>query len=166
MKPKVHESCFVHATAVIIGDVTIHEDCGIWPHAVIRGDENSIEIGAGSNVQDCCVVHVSDGFPTKIGRNVSMGHGSIIHGASIADDVIVGMGACVMNGAAVGAGSIIGAAAVVKQGMVIPEGSLVLGIPGKIIKEGDAGLREETLRNATTYQELARMHKAGKFEQF
>ena len=88
MKPKVHDSCFVHPSAVIIGDVTIHEDCGIWPHAVVRGDENSIEIGAGSNVQDCCVVHVSEGFPTKIGKNVSMGHGSIIHGATIGDDVI------------------------------------------------------------------------------
>jgi carbonic anhydrase/acetyltransferase-like protein (isoleucine patch superfamily) len=166
MKPKVHESCFVHPTAIIIGDVTINENCGIWPHAVIRGDENSIVIGAGSNVQDCCVVHVSEGFPTKIGKNVSMGHGSIIHGATIGDDVIVGMGACVMNGAVVSAGSIIGAGAVVKQGMVVPPGSLVLGVPGKIVKEGDANLRSQAVKNAETYQELARQHKAGEFEQY
>ena len=166
MRPQVHESCYVHPSAIIIGKVTIHEDCGIWPNAVIRADEDSIEIGAGSNVQDCCVLHVTEGHPTKVGKNVSIGHGSIVHGATIEDDVIIGMGACIMNGSVIGSGSVIGAAAVVLEGKEIPEGSLVLGVPGKVIREGDDALRVEALKNAATYRELARLHKAGKFDQY
>jgi carbonic anhydrase/acetyltransferase-like protein (isoleucine patch superfamily) len=166
MTPKVHETCFVHPTAVIMGNVIIHENCGIWPHAVIRGDEDVIEIGAGSNVQDCCVIHVTEGYPTKIGKNVSIGHGSTVHGTIIDDDVIVGMNAVLMNGASIGSGSIIGANAVVKLGMAIPPGSLVVGIPGKIIKEGDEKLRDEARLNAETYRRLAREHKSGIYKQY
>ena len=166
MKPKVHESCFIHPTATIVGKVTIRANCGIWPSAAIRGDESSIEIGEGSNVQDCCVVHVTEGFPTKIGKNVSVGHGSIIHGATIENDVIIGMGAVVLNGAVVGEGSIIGAGALVKEGAQIPPGSLVVGIPGKVIREGDETLRTEALRNAKNYQQLAQRHKAGDFASY
>jgi carbonic anhydrase/acetyltransferase-like protein (isoleucine patch superfamily) len=166
VKPKVHDSCFVHPTAVILGNVIIHENCGIWPHAVIRGDEDAIEIGAGSNVQDCCVLHVTEGSPIRIGKNVSIGHGSTVHGAVIDDDVIIGMNAVLMNGSSIGSGSIIGANAVVKLGMNIPPGSLVVGIPGKIIKEGDEKLREEAVINAETYQRLAREHKSGKYPRY
>lgn len=166
MKPEVHESCFIHPTATIVGKVTIGANCGIWPSAVIRGDESSIEIGEGSNIQDCCVVHVTEGFPTKIGKNVSVGHGSIIHGAIIENDVIIGMGAVVLNGAVVAEGSIIGAGALVKEGVQIPPGSLVVGIPGKVIREGDETLRAEALRNAKNYQQLAQKHKAGDFASY
>ena len=102
MSPRVHDSCFVHKTAVIIGDVTIGENCGIWPNAVVRGDQNSITIGNNSNVQDCCVIHVDDKNKTKMGDNVSLGHGAVVHGATIEDNVIVGMKAVVLNGAVVG----------------------------------------------------------------
>ena len=166
MKPKVHTSCYVHETAVIIGSVDVGPDCGIWPHCVIRGDENIIVIGEGSNVQDCCVVHCSHGFPVSIGKNVSIGHGAVVHGATIEDDVIIGMSATVMNGAVVGAGSIIGACALVKEGMKIPPGSLVVGVPGKAIREGDASLRGHAQENAATYRELAKRHKAGAFERY
>ena len=166
MKPRVHESCFVHPSAVIIGDVTIKENCGIWPNAVIRGDQNSIVIGGGSNVQDCCIVHVNEHHPMRIGNGVSMGHGSIVEGATIGDDVIIGMNAVVLNGANIGAGSMIGANAVVKLGMVIPRCSLVLGVPGKVIREGDERLREEAVINAETYRALAQRYKAGAYTQY
>lgn len=162
----IHKSCYVHKTAVIIGNVTIQRNCGIWPNAVIRGDESIIEIGEGSNVQDCCVIHVSEGNPTKLGKNVSLGHGAIVHGATIGDDVIVGMNAVVLNGANIGSGSIIGAGALVKEGMVVPECSLVVGVPGKIVREGDRVLKKYAIKNAKTYQALALRHKNGKFSEY
>jgi len=164
MKPKVHASSFVHKTAVILGDVEIGADCGIWPHSVIRGDENSVRIGEGSNVQDCCVVHCSAGFPVSIGKKVSLGHGSIVHGATIGDNVIIGMNATVLNGSVVGAGSIVGANALVKEGMQVPPGSLVVGVPGKIVREGDSALGQHAIENADTYIGLAKRHKAGEFD--
>jgi len=166
MKPKVDASCYVHDTAVIIGNVEIGQDCGIWPHSVIRGDENSIRIGDGSNIQDCCVVHCDSVHPVSIGRNVSIGHGAIVHGATIEDDVIIGMNATVLNGSVVGTGSIIGANALVKEGMKIAPGSLVVGVPGKAIREGDASLRAHAAENAATYRELAKRHKAGAYGRF
>jgi len=166
MAPNVHKSCFVHKAAVIVGKVTIHKNCGIWPNSVIRGDESTIEIGEGSNVQDCCVIHVSEGNPTKIGKNVSLGHGAIVHGATIGDDVIVGMNAVVMNGANIGSGSIIGAGALVKEGTVVPECSLVVGVPGKVVREGDQKLKKYATENAITYQELANRHKKGEFSEY
>jgi carbonic anhydrase/acetyltransferase-like protein (isoleucine patch superfamily) len=166
MDPDIHESCFVHRSCVIMGNVKVHENCGIWPNAVLRGDENTIEIAAGSNVQDCCVIHVSEAFPTMIGKNVSIGHGCVVHGATIEDAVIVGMKATVMNGAVVGSGSVVGAGALVKEGMHIKPGSLVVGVPARVLREGDPSLREMALRNARTYQDLARKHKGGGFTQY
>ncbi len=166
MKPKVHESCFVHKTAVIIGDVSIGENCGIWPHAVVRGDEASITIGKNSNVQDCCVVHVTTDTPTKIGDNVSLGHGCVVHGATIEDNVIIGMKAVVLNRAVIGRGSVVAAGAVVKEGAVIPPGSLAAGVPVKVIRESDPGLEQYAVRNAATYVDLARRHKSGEFSEF
>ena len=166
MRPKIHASCFVHETAVIIGNVEIGQDCGIWPHSVIRGDKDAIRMGDGSNVQDCCVVHCSPGFPVSIGKGVSIGHGAIVHGATIEDDVIIGMNATVLNGSVVGAGSIIGANALVKEGMKIAPGSLVVGVPGKAIREGDASLKGHAVENAETYRELAKRHKEGVYERY
>jgi carbonic anhydrase/acetyltransferase-like protein (isoleucine patch superfamily) len=166
MKPNVHESCFVHRTAVIVGDVTVGENCGIWPNAVIRGDEAPVTIGRNSNVQDCCVIHVSTGTPTNIGENVSLGHGCVVHGATIEDNVIVGMKAAVMNRAVVGRGSVVAAGAVVKEGFVIPPGSLVAGVPAKVVRGSDSGLERYALKNAATYVELARRHKSGEFPEF
>lgn len=164
MKPRIHESCFVHRTAVIIGDVVIGENTGIWPNAVIRGDQNSIKIGRNSNVQDCCVVHIDDKNQTVIGDNVSLGHGAVVHGATIQDNVIVGMKAVILNGSFVGRGSIIAAGALVKEGASIPPNSLVVGVPGKVVREGDQSLEEYAIRNAKTYVELAKRHKNGEFD--
>ena len=163
-RPKVGETSFVHPCAVLIGGVTIGENCYIGPGAVLRGDFGYIEIGDGSNVQDCCVVHCSEGHPVSIGKKVSLGHGSIVHGATIGDNVIIGMNATVLNGSVVGAGSIVGANALVKEGMHVPPGSLVVGVPGKVIREGDASLGQQAIKNADTYIGLAKRHKSGEFD--
>jgi len=165
MKPIIHKSTYVDKTAVIIGNVKIGKNCGIYPHAVIRGDENSIEIDDGSNIQDCCVIHVNSEYKTKIGKNVSIGHSAMIHGATIEDDCIIGIHATVLNGAKIGRGSIIGANALVTQEMEVPENSLVLGIPGKIIKQ-DEKYREQARLNAETYIKLSREHKEGKHPRY
>ena len=160
--PTVHESTYVAKTAVLIGDITIGKHCGIFPYAVLRGDENTIIIEDGSNVQDCCVIHVDKKHAVHIGKNVSIGHGAIVHGATIHDDCLIGIHATVLNGADVGEGSVIGANALVTTDMKIPENSLVLGIPGKIIKQ-DTTFRLTNRSNAETYQHLAKNHKQGKY---
>jgi len=161
MKPEIHKSSFVAKSAVVIGRVKIGKNCGIFPCAVIRGDENSIEIGDGSNVQDCCILHVDSEHKLKIGKNVSIGHGAMVHGATIEDECLVGINATVLNGAKIRRGSIIGANALVTANMNVPENSLVIGIPGKIVKQ-DEKLKEQTLLNAKEYQRLGKEHKEGK----
>ncbi len=165
MKPEIHKSSFVAKTAVIIGDVKIGKNCGIFPNAVIRGDQNTIEIDDGSNVQDCCVIHTNKEYLVKIGKNVSIGHGAIIHGAIIEDNVIIGMNATVMNGCKIRSGSIIGANALVTENKRTPENSLILGVPGKTVKQ-DEKFKETAILNAETYQKLSKNHKEGKYEYY
>ena len=160
--PNIHKSCFIAPSAVIIGNVTIGKNCGVFPHAIIRGDENSVEIDEGSNVQDCCVIHVDSDHSTCIGKNVSLGHSSMIHGATIEDNCLIGIHATILNGAKIHRGSIIGANALIKADMEIPENSLVLGVPGKIVKQ-DPSFTKTIQKNAETYQRLSQQHKQGKF---
>lgn len=162
MKPKIDKSSFIEKTAVIIGNVTIGKNCGVFANAVIRGDQNSITIDDGSNIQDCCVVHVNDQHPVKIGKNVSIGHGAIVHGAIIEDACLIGMNSTILNGAKIGQGTIIGANALVKTNMEVPENSLVLGVPGKIIKQ-DKEFRNTAIKNAETYQKLSQNYKGEKY---
>jgi carbonic anhydrase/acetyltransferase-like protein (isoleucine patch superfamily) len=124
-------SAYVAEGAVVLGDVTLEAKSSVWFNAVLRGDCAPIRIGARSNVQDCCVVHADYGFPCRVGEGVTIGHGAIVHGATLEDNVLIGMNAVVQNGTVVGANSIVGVGAVVKQGMQIPAGSLVIGVPGK-----------------------------------
>jgi carbonic anhydrase/acetyltransferase-like protein (isoleucine patch superfamily) len=133
-KPKVHKKTFVAEGAHVIGYVTMEEYSSIWNNAVIRGDVNEIKIGRYTNIQDNSVVHVADDFSTTIGDFVTVGHRAIVHGCKIEDHCMIGMGAIVMDGAIVGRGSIVGAGCVVKENAVIPPFSLVVGIPGKIIR--------------------------------
>ena len=165
MKPEIHKSSFVDKTAVIIGNVKIGKNCGVFPCAVIRGDENSIEIGDGSNVQDCCILHVDADHKIKIGKNVTIGHGAMVHGATIEDECLIGINATVLNGAKIGKGSIIGANALVTADMDVPKNSLVLGIPGKIVKQ-DEKFKEQTQLNAKEYQRLSKEHKEKKHTRF
>ena len=165
MLPVIDKSSFVAKTAVIIGNVKIGKNCGIYPCAVIRGDENSIEIGDGSNVQDCCILHVDADHKIKIGKNVSIGHGAMVHGATIEDECIVGINATVLNGANIGRGTVIGANALVTTNMKVPKNSLVVGIPGKVQKLEEK-LKDIISFNAKEYKRLSKEHKDGKYQRF
>lgn len=165
MKPEIHSSSYISKSAVVIGNVKIGKNCGIFPCAVIRGDENSIEIGDGSNVQDCCVIHCDSGHNVKIGKNVTIGHSAMIHGAIVEDDCIIGIHSTVLNGAKIGKGSIIAAGALVIENAEIPENSLVMGVPGTI-KKRDEKYAEKARLNAINYQKISKKHKEGKEEIF
>jgi carbonic anhydrase/acetyltransferase-like protein (isoleucine patch superfamily) len=160
--PKIHESSYIAPNAVILGNVTIGKNCGIFPNAVIRGDENSIVIGDGSNIQDCCVIHTDAEHQVKIGKNVTIGHAAMIHGATILDDCLIGIHATVLNGARISSGSIIGACALVTENMIVPKHSLILGVPGKIIKQ-DQQFMDIIRKNAEIYQKLSQKHKQGTY---
>ncbi len=146
---------FQAENATVIGDVTLGRQVGIWFGAVIRADKDRIIIGDRSNIQDNCVVHTSKGFPVTIGCDVSVGHGAILHGCTIESQVLIGMGAIILNGAHVGQGTVVGAGAVVTEGMNVPEGSVVLGVPGKVLKQASDAQKENILKNAASYVELA-----------
>lgn len=133
----------------------------IWFGAVVRADRDRITVGAGSNIQDNAVVHTTISFPVSIGAEVSVGHGAILHGCTIRDQVLIGMGAIVLNGAVVGEGSIIGAGAVVTEGKEIPPHSLVLGVPGKVVRETTPQQQENIARNAREYVKLAERYRHG-----
>ncbi|HUH78799.1 MAG TPA: gamma carbonic anhydrase family protein [Methanoregula sp.] len=147
---------FVARNATVLGDVTFGRQVGIWFGAVIRADKDRIVIGDRSNIQDNCVVHTSKGYPVTIGTDVSVGHGAILHGCTVGDRVLVGMGAIVLNGARIGPGTVIGAGAVVTEGKEIPENSVVLGVPGKVARETDEAQRKAILANAAAYVELGK----------
>ncbi|MEM0493328.1 MAG: gamma carbonic anhydrase family protein [Candidatus Thermoplasmatota archaeon] len=163
--PLIHQSSYISPNAVIIGDVTIGRECGVFPHAVIRGDENKITIDDGTNIQDCCVIHVDIDHDVKIGKNVTIGHGAIIHGAVVEDDCLIGIHSTVLNGARIGSGSIIGANALVIADMKIPENSLVLGVPGKVVKQ-DPSYRNMNRLNAETYKSLIKRYKSNCYEYY
>ncbi|HQD26646.1 MULTISPECIES: gamma carbonic anhydrase family protein [Methanoculleus] len=150
---------FIAENATVIGDVTLADDVSVWFGAVIRGDRDRISVGAGSNIQDNAVVHTTIGFPVTVGADVSVGHGAILHGCTIHDRVLVGMGAVVLNGAVVGEGSIIGAGAVVTEGKEIPPNSLVLGVPGKVVRETTPEQQESIIQNAREYVKLAERYR-------
>ncbi|MCX5241372.1 gamma carbonic anhydrase family protein [Streptomyces prunicolor] len=158
-EPKVDESAFVAPTASVIGDVTLSAGASVWYGAVLRGDVEGISVGASSNVQDNCTLHADPGFPVSVGERVSVGHNAVVHGATVEDDCLIGMGATVLNGAVIGAGSLVAAQALVPQGMVVPPGSLVAGVPAKVRRELSGEEREGLTLNGTMYAELAKAHR-------
>ena len=137
ISPDVHPSVFIAASADVIGRVKIEQHASIWYNATLRGDINDIVIGPKSNVQDNAVIHLADDYGAYIGELVTVGHSAIIHACTVKDEVLVGMGACILDGAVIGERSIIGANALVTGGMEIPPGSLVLGSPAKVVKTLD-----------------------------
>lgn len=128
------DTVFIAPTAFIIGDVRLGKNCSIWFHTAIRGDLAPIIIGDDSNIQDGCIIHADPNFHVNIGKGVTLGHGAIVHGATISDNVLIGMRAVILNGAKIGENSIIGAGAVVSEGTEIPPNSIALGIPAKVVK--------------------------------
>ncbi len=133
--PRLHPSVFVAEGARITGDVEIAEDSSVWFNAVIRGDILPIRIGRRTNVQDGCILHTKDGFPLSVGDEVTFGHGVTAHGCTIGDLCLLGIGCVVLDGAVIGRGSVIGSGAIVSPGTIVPPHSLVLGIPGKAVKD-------------------------------
>jgi carbonic anhydrase/acetyltransferase-like protein (isoleucine patch superfamily) len=132
---QVHPSVFLAAGAVVVGDVTLHENCSVWFNAVVRGDTEAIRVGAGTNIQDGCILHADPGKPCILGERVTLGHGAIVHGATVEDDCLIGMRAVVMNGARIGRGSIVGVGAVVMEDTQIPPGSIAVGIPARVVRQ-------------------------------
>ena len=128
-------SAWVAPTATVVGDVRLGEGASVWFGAVIRGDCDSVSVGARSNVQDLACLHADPGFPCQVGADVTIGHAAVVHGAIVEDEVLIGIRATVLNGARIGRGSLIGAAALITEGSVIPPGSLVLGVPGKVVRQ-------------------------------
>jgi carbonic anhydrase/acetyltransferase-like protein (isoleucine patch superfamily) len=153
--------CFVAGSAELIGNVELAEDVGIWFQAVLRGDNEPIRIGQGSNVQDLCVLHTDPGFPLTVGEGCTIGHRAILHGCSIGDYSLIGMGATILNGARIGRHCLIGANALVTEGKKIPDNSLVVGAPGRIVRELDEQERERLQRSSERYVANARRFAAG-----
>ena len=153
--PQVPETAWAAPNATLLGKVTLGESASVFYSAVLRGDMDTITIGERSNIQDGCVAHTDPGHPVVVGAGVSVGHRAVLHGCTVEDDALIGMGAVVLNGAVVGAGSLVAAGAVVTEGMQIPPGSLVAGVPAKVRKELDEEAIESLRQNARTYVDLA-----------
>lgn len=158
VKPQIHKDAFIADSADVIGDVNIGEGSSIWYSAVLRGDIENITIGKFSNIQDNASVHTETNIPTKIGDYTVVGHNAIVHGATVGNNCLIGMGAIVLNNAVIGDNSIIGAGALVTEGKEIPPNSLVLGSPGKVVRQ----VREEEIQgikdNAIRYNNLYKKH--------
>ncbi|MEP6821475.1 MAG: gamma carbonic anhydrase family protein [Chthoniobacterales bacterium] len=163
--PRLHPSAFVASNAIVVGDVSLGEDTSVWYGAVLRGDINRIVIGARSNIQDCAVVHLSDDYSAIVGELVTVGHSAIIHACTIDDEVLVGMGAIILDGAEIGARSIIGANALVTAGKQIPPGSLVYGSPARVVSqlslEEQSGIKKWALKYVATAKYYRDHYAAG-----
>lgn len=159
-KPEIHENCFIAGNADIIGKVKIEEEASIWFGVVLRGDLNKIHIGKGSNIQDNSTVHVdTDGPGTTVGEYVSVGHNSVLHGCSIGNHSLVGMGSIILEGAVIGEETIVGAGSLVTSNKVIPSGVLCMGSPAKVIRELTEEEKKGLRKNAQEYIELANEYK-------
>ncbi|NGP17082.1 gamma carbonic anhydrase family protein [Devosia chinhatensis] len=157
----MHNSAWIAPNATVIGDVVIGADAGFWFGAVARGDIERITIGARTNVQENAVLHTDRGFPLIIGDGVTVGHSAIVHGCTIGDNSLIGMGATVLNGAHIGRNCLIGANALITEGKVIPDNSLVMGAPGKVVRELDATAIEALRASAERYVQNARRFATG-----
>lgn len=157
--PAVHESAFIAPTASIIGEATLAEDSSAFYGVSVRADTAAISVGAGSNLQDNVVLHADPGFPCSVGAGVSVGHAAVVHGCTVEDDCLIGMGATVLNGAVIGTGSLVAAGAVVLEGTIVPPRSLVAGVPAKVRRELTDEEFDGVKANAARYVELARAHR-------
>src|SRR5216683_2458604 len=153
------EEWFIAENATVIGTVVMHNQASVWFNAVVRGDNDIITIGERSNIQDAAVLHVDPGVPLTLGKNVSVGHQAMLHGCTIGDGSLVGIGAIIMNHAVIGSGCIIGAGTVIPEGKTFPDGVLVLGSPGKIVRELKSEEKEGLLRTADGYVRRSKLYR-------
>ena len=158
----IASTAYVAPSAVLVGHVQVGDDSSVWPVAVLRGDYAPIEVGSESNVQDGAVLHVDQNAPCRLGDRVTVGHRAVVHGATVEDDCLVGIGAVILTGARIGAGSLVGAGAVVPEGTQIPPGSLVLGVPGRVARAVDRALEERIRQSAANYVRYARAYREGR----
>ncbi len=161
--PDIHPTAFIAPTAVVMGDVTLGEESSVWYTAVVRGDMAPIRIGARSNIQDGTIVHVDEGVPCTIGERVGVGHRVILHGCTVEDECLIGMGSILLNRCHIGKGSVIAAGAVVPEGMEVPAGSLVMGVPGRVVRPVDAELARRIAGTWSHYVEQAKAHRSGRY---
>ncbi len=162
-RPRIHPTAFVARSADVVGDVRVDEHASIWYGCVLRGDIDPIHVGAETNIQDLTVVHVDPDRPTIIGKRVGIGHRAIIHGCEIRDDVLIGMGAIILSHAVVESGSVVAAGALVTEGVVIPPNSLVVGVPGRVVREVEEDLASRIVRTASDYKQMKEGHRAGRW---
>ncbi|MGF1482993.1 MAG: gamma carbonic anhydrase family protein [Opitutales bacterium] len=158
--PEIHPSAYVAPQATVIGAVTLGPKSSVWPGCVLRGDINSIEMGEGSNIQDGSVVHLADDFGVRIGKYVTIGHLAMVHACTIEDECLIGMHATVLDGAVIGRCSVVGAHSLVTKGMQVPPGSVVMGVPGKVVKTLDAAAQAGLRQLAEKYIKVAAAHRA------
>ncbi|WP_306359121.1 gamma carbonic anhydrase family protein [Nocardia sp. CC227C] len=160
-EPQIDESAWIAPNATVIGRVKLGAQVSVWYSAVLRGDMDDITVGERTNIQDGCVLHADPGFPCTVGAGVSVGHNAILHGCTVGDDVLVGMGATVLNGAVIGSGSLIAANALIPEGAQIPPNSLVAGVPGKVRRELGEQELERIKLNAAVYLHNTGLHRDG-----
>lgn len=160
--PEIDDAAWIAPNATVIGRVRLAAEVSIWYSAVLRGDLEAISVGARTNIQDGCVLHADPGFPLTVGTGVSVGHNAILHGCTIGDDVLVGMGATVLNGAVIGAGSLIAANALIPEGAQIPPGTLVAGVPGKVRRELSEAEQDGIRLNGAVYLRNMANHRVAK----
>lgn len=158
-RPDIDATAWLAPTATVIGSATLEAESSVFYGAVVRADMDRVQLGRGSNLQDNVVVHTDTGFPTVIGSRVSVGHLAVVHGCSIADDVLIGMGSTILNGVSIGSESLIAAGTVVLEGTVIPPRSLVAGVPGKVRRELGDDEVAKVVDNAHHYQQLSQNHR-------
>jgi len=161
LTPEIDADTWVAPDANVIGRVRLLPGASVWFTATLRGDNEWIEVGAGSNVQEGCTLHSDIGYPVTIGKDCTIGHNVILHGCIIGDETLIGMGATVLNGARIGRNCLIGAGALITEGKVIPDGSLVMGAPGKVVRQLDAAAIEGLRASARSYQANMRQYRRG-----
>jgi len=159
----IHPTAYIAPGAAVMGNVTLGPDSSIWYGAVLRGDMAPISVGAESCLQDGTIVHVDEGEPCTVGRRVGVGHRVILHGCVVEDECLIGMGSVLLNGVRIGTGSVVAAGAVIPERMQVPPRSLVMGVPGRIVRAVDATLTQRIAETWAHYVEQARAHRAGKY---
>ena len=159
--PEIAEDSWIAPDANIIGKIVVEEGASVWFSATLRGDNEEIRIGAGSNVQENTVMHTDMGFPLTVGKGCTIGHKALLHGCTIGDNSLIGMGAVILNGAKIGKNCLIGANALITEGKTIPDGSLVMGAPGKVVRELDEAAINGLKLSALSYQDNMRRFRSG-----
>jgi carbonic anhydrase/acetyltransferase-like protein (isoleucine patch superfamily) len=158
--PQVAEGVFVAPGARVVGRVTLDREASVWFNCVLRGDSDTVTIGEGSNIQDGSIVHTDGGSPAVVGRNVTVGHGCIIHGCTIGDDCLIGMGSTILSGARLGPNCLVGAGSLITEGKEFPAGSVIMGRPAKVVREVEERDLEMIRRGAEHYRQNARDYAA------